>query len=136
MHKQIPGEITMYHKESLMALSTKLGGSYPGRFFTMPFVRIFWRLTLLFTYDDRGLWMPEIFPVPLRSQLRRKFWNWKLNLSMNYLTWLIDGLFQAFLNAKTRGLHCPDHINQGSIMAGLSDANCVPSNAANQVKIQ
>ncbi|XP_046637782.1 histone-lysine N-methyltransferase 2C-like isoform X5 [Daphnia pulicaria] len=43
----------------------------------------------------------------------------------------------AFLNAKTRGLHCPDHIHQGSIMAGPSDANCAvchsPSNVANQL---
>ncbi|KAK4027342.1 hypothetical protein OUZ56_016352 [Daphnia magna] len=43
----------------------------------------------------------------------------------------------AFLNAKTRGLHCPDHIHQGSIMAGPSDANCAvchsQSNVANQL---
>lgn len=46
-------------------------------------------------------------------------------------------LFRAYLNAKTRSLHCPDHIHQGSIAAGPTDSQCAicrsPSNVGNQL---
>ncbi|KAK4006238.1 hypothetical protein OUZ56_011394 [Daphnia magna] len=50
--------------------------------------------------------------------------------------WLTDlGLHTP--DSFERGLHCPDHIHQGSIMAGPSDANCAvchsQSNVTNQL---
>ena len=41
------------------------------------------------------------------------------------------------MNAKSRSLHCPDHIHQGSILAGPVDSQCAichsPSNVTNQL---
>lgn len=57
---------------------------------------------------------------------------------MNNHFFLIFFFVKAYLNAKARSLYCPDHIHQGSISAGPTEAQCAvcrsPSNVANQVR--